>query len=292
MLYNFQALLFILFEQFSNYSGEVYRVELNGKLIGLGSSFYNFKDASSVFYNPSHLNYSNESIFFGFGLLYEGINAVSLSYKFKNKPYGIGLYLVLTDNIEFTSLPDTTKPPSEDNKPYIISIENYLASAIYLSSGYKNFGISAKILYQGISNYRAFGFGFDISTNLKNFSIILKDFLPSLLYWNSKTTEFIPPMIILSTYSQYKNFLLSTSLDFSTLENRNFDRLISFNNFSMGFRFGIEYNLNVVSLRGGFRNSKPSFGFGINYKSYSIDYGSFYHSDLGLTHRTSLTINF
>ncbi|MEO0151805.1 MAG: hypothetical protein ABIL49_02460 [candidate division WOR-3 bacterium] len=278
--------------QFSNFAGEVYRVEVNGKFIGLGSSYYNLNDASSVFYNPSLINSSNESLFFGFGVLYEGINAVSISYKLKNKPYGIGLYLLLTDNIEFTSLPDTTQPPSENNKPYITSIENYKASAIYFSGGYKNFGISAKILYQGISNYQAFGFGVDLATSFKNFSIILKDFLPSFLYWNSKTMEFIPPIIIISTYSNYKNFLFSSSLDISTLENRNFDRIISFNNFSAGIRFGIEYNLNIVSIRGGFRNSKPSFGFGINYKNYSIDYGSFYHSDLGLTHRTSLILKF
>ncbi|MEO0209695.1 MAG: hypothetical protein ABIL43_05805, partial [candidate division WOR-3 bacterium] len=278
--------------QFSNFAGEVYRVEVNGKFIGLGSSYYNLNDASSVFYNPSLINSSNESLFFGFGVLYEGINAVSISYKLKNKPYGIGLYLLLTDNIEFTSLPDTTQPPSENNKPYITSIENYKASAIYFSGGYKNFGISAKILYQGISNYQAFGFGVDLATSFKNFSVILKDFLPSFLYWNSKTMEFIPPIIIISTYSNYKNFLFSSSLDISTLENRNFDRIISFNNFSAGIRFGIEYNLNIVSIRGGFRNSKPSFGFGINYKNYSIDYGSFYHSDLGLTHRTSLILKF
>ncbi|MEO0220051.1 MAG: hypothetical protein ABIL89_07950, partial [candidate division WOR-3 bacterium] len=246
--------------QFSNFAGEVYRVEVNGKFIGLGSSYYNLNDASSVFYNPSLINSSNESLFFGFGVLYEGINAVSISYKLKNKPYGIGLYLLLTDNIEFTSLPDTTQPPSENNKPYITSIENYKASAIYFSGGYKNFGISAKILYQGISNYQAFGFGVDLATSFKNFSVILKDFLPSFLYWNSKTMEFIPPIIIISTYSNYKNFLFSSSLDISTLENRNFDRIISFNNFSAGIRFGIEYNLNIVSIRGGFRNSKPSFG--------------------------------
>ncbi|MEO0202951.1 MAG: hypothetical protein ABIL37_04430 [candidate division WOR-3 bacterium] len=285
-------MILFLISQFSNFGGEIYRVELNGKLVGLGSSYYNLNDASSVFYNPSLLNSVSESIFFGFGLLYEGINVASLSYKIKNKPYGIGLYLLLTDNIEFTSLPDTTQPPSSENKPYVTSIENYKASALYFSLAHKNFGINAKLLYQGISDYQAFGFGFDLATKFKNLFIILKDFLPSFLYWNSKSKEFIPPLIIISTYSSYRNLLFSSSLDVSTLENRNLDRFITFNNFSAGIRFGFEYNLDIISIRGGFRNSKPSFGFGVNYKNYSIDYGTYFHSDLGLTHRTSLILKF
>ncbi len=283
---------FLLTVKFSNFSGEVFRAELNGRLVGLGSSYYALNDASSVFYNPSLISDVNESIFFGFGLLYEGINAVSLSYKMKNRPYGIGLYLLLTDNIEFTSLPDTTQPPSENNKPYITSIENYIASSVYLSSGFRNFGISSKILYQGIGSYQAFGIGFDIAGNFKNFSIILKDFLPSFLYWNSKNTEFIPPIVMIASHGHYKNFLFSSSFDLATIENRNFDRLLSFNNFSLGFRVGVEYSFNIASIRAGFRNSKPSFGFGINYKNYALDYGSFYNPDLGLTHRTSLSIKF
>lgn len=284
-------LIFFIF-QFSNFSGEVYRVELDARNIALGSSYYNINSASSIFYNPFNINSLDENLFFGFGLLYEGINASAISYKFKNKPYGVGLYLVLTDNIEITSLPDTTRPPSSDNRPYVSSVENYIASALYFSIALKKFGVSAKFLYQGISKYKSVGIGFDLSTNFKNFSIIFKDFIPTLLYWNSKSIEFIPPLIILSSSVNYRNFLISSSLDFTTFENREFDRLISINKFSMGFNVGLEYSLGIVSIRGGLKGAKPSFGFGINYKNYLIDYGSFYHRDLGLTHRSSLSISF
>ncbi|MCS7245740.1 MAG: hypothetical protein N2504_06075 [candidate division WOR-3 bacterium] len=285
-------MLIFFISQFLNFSGEVYRVELDARNIGLGSSYYNVNSASSIFYNPFNINSIDESLFFGFGLLYEGISASAISYKFKNRPYGVGLYLVLTDNIELTSLPDTSRPPSSDNRPYVSSVENYIASALYFSIALKNFGVSAKLLYQGISKYMALGIGFDLSTNFKNFSIIFKDFVPSLLYWNSKSLEFIPPLIILSSSINYKNFLISSSFDFTTLESREFDRLISLNRFSIGFSIGLEYNLGIVSIRGGFKGARPSFGFGIKYKNYSIDYGSFYHRDLGLTHRTSLYVSF
>jgi len=60
-------------------------------------------------------------------------------------------------------------------------------------------------------------------------------------------------------------------------------------------QFGIDYDLiDNLSFRFGFSNNpaKYSFGTGINYSMFNLDYAFLSHSDLGLTHQFGLIINF
>lgn len=61
------------------------------------------------------------------------------------------------------------------------------------------------------------------------------------------------------------------------------------------FKFGVDYDLiDNLSVRTGFSNNPANYsaGIGINYSVFNLDYASFYHNDLGLTHQFGLIINF
>ncbi len=273
---------------FPLYSGEIFNVEADARAVALGSAYTSLaQGASAVFWNPASLNSRNE-LLFNFGLLYEGINYSFVSYS-TERNLGVGMYLVLSGDIEFTKLPDTTRPPSSDNLPVVVDRQTYIASAIYISLSRKPLGYTLKVLYQGVGEYQAYGLAWDVGFKYGNLGIVAKDLPPSLLVWHSGERESLAPKLLVdANYTLGRmNIVLGTDLRF---DGSYMDRLFQISGFSAGIRLGMEYNVDVASIRVGYRNGKLAFGGGIKFEKYFLDYGAVFQSDIGFTHRINFGI--
>ncbi len=282
-----------LIAAFLPYSGEIFRVDMDARSLSMGTSIISLEEgARAILWNPAGVGMGGREIYLSMGLLYEGTGATFVGYRFPSRPYAVGGYVVLSGGIELTTLPDTTRPPSEDNPPYVYAVANYMASALYFSTAFKeNYGISLKLLYQGILDDRAVGIGADAGFRWRNFGIVIKDFLPTVLFWNSGEKEVISPMVIASGHFRRGNLLFSIGTDM-TFDDRYHDRLLSIGAYSIGVRGGLEYTYRMASFRAGYRNGKLSMGFGVRYRNYTVDIATFYTADLGLNYRASLLTTF
>ncbi len=283
----------LLIAAFLPYSGEIFRVDMDARSLAMGTSIVSLESGvRAMLWNPAGVGSGKGEVYISSGLLYEGTAATFAGYRFPSRPYAIGGYVVLSGGIELTTVPDTTRPPSEDNPPYVYAVANYLASALYFSTSFRNHcGISLKLLYQGILDDRAVGIGADVGFRWRNFGIVIKDFLPTVLFWNSGEREIISPMVIASGHLRRGSLLLSIGADM-TFDDRYNDRLLSMGPYSIGLRGGLEYNYRMASFRAGYRNGKISMGFGIRYRNHTVDLGTFYNADLGLNYRASLMTRF
>ena len=283
----------LLIVAFLPYSGEIFRIDMDARSLAMGTSIISLESgARSILWNPAGVGEGRGEIYVSTGLLYEGTVATFAGYRFPSRPYAVGGYMVLSGGIELTTVPDTTRPPSEDNPPYVYAVANYVASALYFSTSFRaRYGISLKLLYQGILNDRAVGIGADAGLRWKNFGIVIKDFLPTILFWNSGKREIISPTVIASGHFRRGNLLISLGVDMN-FDDRYYDRLLSIGAYSIGLRGGLEYSYRMASFRAGYRDGKISMGFGIRYRNYTVDMGTFYNADLGLNYRVSLLTRF
>ncbi len=282
-----------LLSAFLPYSGEIFRVDMDARSLAMGTSTVSLESgARAILWNPAGVGRGGREMYLSMGLLYEGTGATFVGYRFPSRPYALGGYMVLSGGIELTTLPDTTQPPSQDNPPYVYAVANYLASAMYFSAAFgDHYGISLKLLYQGILDDRAFGIGADVGFMWKNIGIVIKDFLPTVLFWNSGEREIIPPFIIASGHLEKGNLLLSIGVDMTT-DSRYYDRLLTVGPYSIGLRGGVEYKYRMASFRAGYRNGRVSIGFGVRYRNYTVDMATFYASDLGFNYRAGLLTSF
>ena len=274
---------------FLPFSGEIFRVDMDPRSLSMGSASTSTSDPlSSILINPANIRGAGGGIFTSFGILYEGITGLFVGYRDKGRPYALGVYSIMAPSIELTTLPDTSRPPSQDNPPYVYATATYMASALYLSTSFgKHYGLSFKLLYQGIMDRRAVGFGADVGLRWGRWGLVIKDFMPTILFWNSGERETISPKIIASGHTYIDRWLVVYGLDL-TLDERKQDRVMVIGPYSVGIRGGVEYRYRIASFRGGFRNGKLSIGFGIRYKNYRGDFATFYNSDLGFNYRVGL----
>ncbi len=278
---------------FLPFSGEIFRVDMDPRSLAMGSASVSISDpVSSILINPANIKGDVGGAGMDFGLLYEGITGFFAGYRNAGKPYAFGIYSILSPSIELTTVPDTTRPPSQDNPPYVYATATYLASAIYLSMSFgRYYGISLKVLYQGIDRNRAVGFGSDIGFRWRQWGLVIRDFLPTVLFWNSGEREIIAPRIIVSGHRYIRRFLFVYGLDIAT-DSRTRDRLLSIGNYSIGIRGGVEYRYRIASFRAGYRNGKISMGFGVRYRNYRVDFATFYNASLGLNYRAGILYTF
>jgi len=157
-------------------------------------------------------------------------------------------------------------------------------------------GLSVKLLHKSIYNLSAYGIGLDFGGKLRvrgsdlvewqrlgylNFGMIWRDITSTMLYWNSRRQDEIPPSVALSFALEQPVTRFNGKMNLSVEKNFRFDDKIY---------IGLEWNWrNQLAFRAGYRNQQWSAGMGtrLNILGYlwAVDYAFIGHTDLGASHR-------
>ncbi len=276
----------------------------SARAFGLGGSYVACaSDPSAIYYNPgSSILLVNSQIIFLHSENYTG-GIVKNNYLAYVKPqteqaYGIAVLTNRIPDIKITKLPYPDLPPGDTNQPYIDKIVSASDWIMYLNyarilNTYFSIGGNFKIIYRSLGTGSSFGMGIDAGAIFQiqpDFKLGLKinNITTSPLFWSNTTREIISPQI---TFGAAKIFNINTSaiLLTSDLES-NFDK------FEMNTNLGFEYSYkNTLGLRIGLYHLNPTFGVGLMFRRFFIDYAylSRYHEeDLGASQKFSGGIRF
>lgn len=303
---------------FTKYAGAFLENGVGARPLGMGGAYTALsEDVTAIYWNPAGLVKVKKIEFHGMHAeRFSGIvnwDFIGAATRIDQKTsLGIGFFRLGIDGIPLTRLVDPSQELGEViidengrriiNTPYVYKYVNDSESALYLSFARKksekfSYGGSVKFLYKAVGENNAWGLGFDIGVmyspldSLK-LGLLFSDGTSTLLAWNTGRKELIPPHLrIGSAYSFHYSFLqflpvLDLRVNF---ENRESSQL-SIDLMGIDLHTGMEIRLKkMIAFRLGLDSGLFTAGSGIRVSAFRVDYGFLGHSELGNTHRISLT---
>jgi hypothetical protein len=305
----------------SKYAGAFLEVGVGARALGMGGAYAAVtQDVTSIYWNPAGL--VNMTSFQLHGMHAERFAGI-VSWDFagiakpmsKNIVLGLGFFRLGVDGIPITALRDPSKSLGEiyinesgqqvRNHPYATKYVNDTEMAFIFSfakkkSDHFSFGGNIKILRKHVDEYGAWGIGFDAGilwNPFRHFKLaaVLLDGTSTLISWNTGRKELVlPHMRFGAAYSiQFDAFTILPVFDFHLgFEDRGSGSQLSIGRMDLDLHTGMEVEYrNRIALRLGLDRGFFTAGTGIKISTFIIDYGYMQHSDLGDTHRISLTIS-
>lgn len=291
---------------------------IGARAFGMGCAYTALaEDVTAIYWNPAGL--VNLKSFQLHGMHSERFSGL-INWDFcgaavfinERTALGVGYFRLGVDGIPLTTLID----PSHDlgdiftdksgnrirNRPYVYKYVNDCETAFLFSFARKSsenfsYGGSIKIINKSIGDYDAWGLGFDIGILYRpilplKLGFVLSDVTSTLVAWDTGTKEVILPNIrIGGVYSLEFSFLkLMPAVDLNiNFENRE-DAQLKVDILGIYLHTGLEARLyDSIAFRLGSDAGYFTAGTGIRLSSYNIDYGFSHHTNLGNTHRVSLT---
>lgn len=270
-------------------------IGISARAIGMGDAFCGLaNDGSAVFYNPAGLNQRRDTeILFAYNHLYLDTyqGAFGLARKIgKRRSIGLAMSYLQTKNIEARTGP-TDEPES------FISASNALLSLSYAQTVATRFriGLGLKTIYEKLHEESANAFAFDMGTmyTIRNFGV-------GIAVQNiGQKMKFVQ-----DAYSLPSN--LKVGLRMGPIEELvtitgDIEKGLTGSKAAIA-HIGGEVNLykNILLIRGGYSRSLTedmtlnsyAAGFGISVRNIEIDYAFMPYTELGSTHRISLSSMF
>ncbi|HDQ44996.1 MAG TPA: PorV/PorQ family protein [bacterium] len=301
------------------YAGDFMAVGVGARALALGGAFTAVADdISAGYWNPAGLSrLSHVQVmmmhaerfggivnwdFMGVGLPLRGESAVAL-----------GLYRLGIDGIPLTRLRDPKREMGDiyfdesgrrlQNVPYAYKYTSPNDLALVGSYSSKlddkiRIGLNARLIRRSADVYEAWGMGFDagILVHLENrwqVGAMIRDATGTLLAWNGGRKEWILPRLQVGVgYPfQARSFSFLPILDVAIHFDNTVQTTFKMGRVSMEIMGGLEICYqNRIALRFGSNRGALTAGTGFRIAFFSVDYGFQTHSELGLTHRVSLTI--
>ncbi len=278
---SFLSLALCVFRLLFAYTGDFEELGSSAKAMAKGSAVVaQVVDAATIYYNPANtcLFNNREATFLhseNFGGIFRN-DYLGFILPFQNYAMGIGLYALYCPGVKITKLVNETLPPSPSNPPIVEKIVTTYDGIIYINQSLrllqeKDFslalGLNGKIIYRSLGIEDAFGFGGDLGIGLSlphlTLGWRLRNLFASPLFW-SDTTEYLRMRGALGmskTFSIGKgDIVLSYEIEGNT------EKLPFYSS------FGLEYNWQFLALRVGLLRRCPTFGFGLVYKNFYVDY--------------------
>lgn len=242
--------------------------------------------------------------------------------------WGLGVIHLGVGDIPVTALEDPNlglgelKPNGDPNRVIVASQTSDLEMAVFggfgrvltrWGGGRFSYGASGKLIGKRLYNESAYGIGFDVGGRyvpMQNlaFGVLLQDITTTAVIWSTGQKELIAPTVKLGGAWQVNlpkliaRVTLAADMDVRFTDRGDADQ------FQMGAvtadsHLGLEYFINVngtgVALRGGTEPSRDSdkgffgnytFGAGLLFRNFHLDYAFLAHPDLGDTHRVSMSV--
>jgi hypothetical protein len=267
------------------------KVGMGARPVGMGEAFTAISgDINCLYWNPAGLaRIEGIDLTFMHNRWFQEIssNYLATAFKIKKNVIGVGLALNRVPDIEVRDKPTAEPVGTFDAEDLVLT----LGCAKSLGGKF-DLGVSVKGLYQKIYTYEASGLGFDIGgvyvlNDKFQFGTAILNLGPKMKF---KEEKFSLPLVYrlgaaYKTSERQLNGDILLGLD-----------LIKPRDSDLKLHSGIEYNYDkILSLRIGYQlgydDKSFSFGMGLGYERYGIDYAFVpFSSDLGNTHRISLEI--
>jgi len=301
--------LFFLFTgkaQATKYAGEPFSMGFGARALGMGASYTSIgEDASTVYWNPGGLTFlSRMNFLFMHGTYFEGAETQDfLAASFpgvlaSDIPIGVSLYLLSSSGIKSTEIKEGDTIP-EDGNIKVTDTLNYRAYRVTLSTAKKlwggSVGLTFKIIGEDLSVESGWGVGIDVGYLAKrgpiSIGFVAKDLSTTPIFWSSGRHESINPSFRAGLSYNYRgSFLFTTDWIFLT-ENRKKEAPYELGPISAEPHLGGEVRITqAISLRAGFDNGDLTFGAGIKFRGWQLDYALLSHPELGSSHRISLAL--
>lgn len=284
--HTFAAVLLLLLIRFpamaTKYAGDFEELGTSARAIGMGGAVVAATfDPSAIYYNPSlSSRLTRPAVFFLHSEDFSGLlqhNYLAASFPSALQSFGLALLHNGIPGIKLTTLPDTSLPPGENNRPYTYRTVNANQLVGYINysrilSPYAALGGNAKIIWQDLgSTASCFGMGVDAGLILSpardlEVGLRVRNLSTSPLFWDTGTRELITPRAALGiakSLSLGRNRLTIALESEADLEEMRFVP-----------NFGVEYAFrDVLFGRLGVHRGNFSFGLGLRLKKFHVDYG-------------------
>ena len=289
----------------TKYAGEPFSMGFGARALGLGSSYVSVGgDASTVYWNPAGIvNLEGKNLLFMHGTYFDGAESQDFiagtlpNVLGRGVPLGISLYLLSSSGIKATEIQPGDTVPDEGNIKVTDTL-NYRAYKLTLSSAKRMFGgavgITMKFLGEDLSVESAWGVGVDIGYLYRRgptgIGIVGKDITTTPLLWSSGKSESISPSLRVGASFNTGSFLFTGDWLILT-EGRKTEAPIELGPLSLEPHVGAEIMVTRgIGLRAGFDNGDLTFGVGVKFRIWQIDYAFLSHPELGSSHRFSLAV--
>lgn len=288
----------------TKYAGEFFDTGGGARALAMGRAFVAVQDDPSLgYWNPSLLpTLQDNSILlmhserFGGDVKYD---FATVNFKYNDSYISLTLLNTLIDDIVLTdAVTDTTQLPDIKGKTRDIETGAILSYGIKYNDKL-NFGAGFKMARKSVADSSAYGLGLDLSAtyfyNEKlTLAINIQNIMGTYLFWNNGTSEVLWPQVKLGAaydFSEY-NVLITSDLDIR-FEGREEADAFAFSEISIDPHVGLEYALTKnIFLRAGYDVDKITYGAGLEYKKFRLNYGYIDHSDLDATQRISFSYSF
>ncbi|MEO0081481.1 MAG: hypothetical protein ABIL25_04200 [candidate division WOR-3 bacterium] len=265
----------------TRYAGDFEELGTSARALGMGGSAVALAQGpAAIYYNPALAARNRRTA----ALLlhaedFSGLvqhNFLGVSFVAGLQAFGLGLLHNGIPGIKLTTLPDTTKPPGENNRPVVRGVVNANQLVCYLNycrilSSHVSLGGNAKVIYQGLGPSSCFGMGLDgglVLTPFEDLDIGLRvrNASSSPLFWTTGTKEFILPRPCLGVSRSVRvgrDALLVAAEVGADPEER-----------SLYHNLGLEYSFRRTLFgRMGLHRGNFTFGLGARYRRFYLDYG-------------------
>jgi hypothetical protein len=297
----------------AKYAGEFLSLGVGAKALGMGGAFVAVaNDATASYWNPSglcQLDQKQLSLMhaetFGSLLNHDFIAfALPLQESLSNSTIAFSLLRLGGGGIKITDLEKKGLDISDSNRVILLREESHADYAFLFSYSHPIrpdifWGANLKLIYRDIVNNSAFGLGADISFLARPYPFLtlganLMDITPSLLFYDTGTTETITPTTKFGLGINHEikdfSFLFASDADVR-YEGRKFSAQYWVGDISWDMHYGVEigYRKNLAA-RLGFDQGEFTAGAGLLIRQFGLDVAFLSHDQLDNTYRVSLQV--
>ncbi len=237
-------------------------------------------DPSAIYYNPSlTVRSGRTAATFLHSEDFTGLlshNYLGLCFGRNRQAFGFAILHNGIPGIKLTALPDSTRPPGPDNRPYVVRevSANQLVGYVNFARAFSQYlavGANAKVIYQDIGVGSSVGMGLDIGATISpatdlDIGVRLRNASTSPLFWDTGTREQVLPKACVGAAKSFR-----FGRDRLTLAAEN---EIALDGPALVPNFGVEYAFrNLLHGRLGVHRGNLSFGVGLRIKRFYVDYG-------------------
>jgi len=311
------------------YAAEFLSIGIDARALGMGGAYVaQAAGASAAYWNPAGLAHlAAHEVTLMHAEQFEGIVGYDyLGYGYPRRDgtnLGFGIIRLGVDDIPVTFLPFPDLPlgytsTDTSNRVEVSHYTSDTEMAFFAGFGRSysrilSYGASAKIIGKWIASNSAYGLGFDLGLRLQPwrnvvFGALLQDVTTTALIWDTGHKELIAPTLKLggAYYVDFPSLMarvtLAADLDLRFTDRGEADQ-IQLGGLTGDSHLGLEYFINVsgngLALRAGAEPSREpdegflgnyTFGAGLLFQSFHIDYAFLAHPELGDTHRIALAV--
>lgn len=302
------------------YAGEFLAIGVGARYLAMGgTAAASADDITAMYWNPAGLGFLSMAQMHAMhserfaGIVNWDFVGVGLPLK-NNRTLGVGFFRLGVDGVPLTKLQnescglgeiyyDSSGRPIQ-NVPYAYKYINPNDAAFFISYAINSgnllkIGGSMKLIRRSAGDYTAWGIGFDIGTICQlapwlRLGAMIQDATSTLVAWSNGAKELILPQArfgFLSPFQLMKFHIRAATDILVNFENRSGVMQASLGRAGIDFFSGLEFSYaDRIGMRAGLDRGSFTIGAGFQLLSIHLDYGFLSHSDLGSTHRISLTL--